>query len=61
MIGIWIGKRKNKDCLPFSPDHEHSTCMDALEWIERTPQIRKKGKVYTRLRIPPSSGGSQNW
>jgi hypothetical protein len=61
MIGIWIEKRKNKDCSPFSPDHEHSTCMDALEWIEGILQIRKKKKVYTRPRIPPSSGGSQNW
>jgi hypothetical protein len=44
MNGIWIVKRKNKDCLPFFPDHEHSTCMDALEWIEGIPQIRKKKK-----------------
>jgi hypothetical protein len=34
--------------------------MDALEWIERIPQIGKKIKVHTRPQIPPSSGGSQN-
>jgi hypothetical protein len=35
--------------------------MDALEWIERISHIGKKIKVHTRLRIPPSSGRSQNW
>jgi hypothetical protein len=56
MIGIWIGKRKNKDCLPFSPDHEHSTCMDALEWIEGILQIGKKGKFTPDRGFCPLQG-----